>query len=55
MPEKSQKKAEQQTDLKFAKKGLPRCCATCKHWSKMITEEPCFICNNSYDKWEKIK
>lgn len=27
-------------------------CGSCKHYLKMITEEPCFICNSWLDKWE---
>ena len=49
---KAMDKMEKQEDLTFYK-GVPKCCASCKHWDKMITDEPCFICNNSYNKWEK--
>lgn len=51
---KSRSKAKVQKDLHFYKHKIPKTCATCKHWAKMITEEPCFCCNNSYHKWEKI-
>ena len=52
--EKSRTKAKQQTNLRFYKNKIPKTCASCKHWAKMITEEPCFCCDNSYNKWEKI-
>lgn len=53
MQDKHRIKAEKQTDIKFYKKKFPKTCATCKHWDKMITDEPCMICDNSYNKWEK--
>lgn len=42
-----------ENNLYFYEDGIPKCCATCKHWAKGITEEPCFICNNHYSAWEK--
>lgn len=51
---KSQYKAENQNGLEFLDGSeLPICCGTCKHLGKMLTEEPCYICNNDYDKWER--
>lgn len=33
---------------------LPKCCGTCVHFDKLITEEPCFICEY-YNKYERQK
>lgn len=52
--EKARKKAAEQTDMHFYKHKYPKTCSTCKHFGKMITEEPCFICDKEYNKWEKI-
>ena len=32
---------------------LPICCGTCKYLGALITEEPCFSCDNCYNKWER--
>lgn len=34
---------------------IPECCSSCKHLYKMVTEEPCFVCDNrckATSKWE---
>lgn len=34
---------------------IPECCSSCKHLYKMVTEEPCFACDNrckTTSKWE---
>lgn len=45
-------KAKEQTQIDFINE-LPKCCGTCKHLGALITEEPCYNCNNCYDKWER--
>lgn len=35
--------------------NIEQCCASCEHLYKMITEEPCYICDNrnpDTSKWE---
>lgn len=31
---------------------IPKSCTSCRHLYKMITEEPCYQCNQKHDKWE---
>lgn len=46
-------KAKEQDSIDFIDGELPICCGTCEHLRALITEEPCYTCNNSYDKWER--
>ena len=32
-----------------------RCCENCKHHAKMLTEEPCIICNAWSNMWEALE
>lgn len=46
-------KAKEQDSIDFIDGELPKCCGTCKYLGALITEEPCYNCNNCYDKWER--
>lgn len=36
----------------MSKTYTERLCAKCKHSAKLITEEPCMICDRRHSKWE---
>ena len=42
------------TDRSYFPEDNIRGCESCRHFLKLVTEEPCFTCYNHH-KWEKVK
>lgn len=40
-------------ELKTARTGVERCCETCKHGFKLLSSDPCVVCDIKWNKWEK--